>query len=577
MNENFNYCHVVGKTDVGRKRAANEDNMYNAITQNGLVSVVCDGMGGHVGGATASKIAVSTIIENLNDVFYDDPRIAIGESIDRANRAIIQRATEQPELAGMGSTCVLLLVRNGKVYIGHVGDSRIYLIRSKRIVQLTKDHSYVQMLVDCGEITKEQAEHHPRKNEITNALGIPNMSPATVADDAIVPEAGDCFILCSDGLSGMISDDTICKVVSRQSEMNAQERVDKLVALANENGGVDNITVQLVEFSVSPNVVTDTDKKKFPLWAKITCAVSIIIALGVGAYFWWQEKQKTETDDNSTLTNTEQVVNSRSPHNLGSVNYKKNKKIIEFEFTDSISKFIIDNKVVYTETNVVFEPTSLVIKTEAEAITKTATSDNRKLWLSFTDKFPGETIEISLTTLDNTEVYNYSIDVKNVDSNGVLSIPKGTIPQQDSSKSEPKKTEIKAKVDTVHVQFEYDKLEKGARLLLNYSAKPTLIFNTKEVKKEVKVDSPKLEKILDGLSYDDLYWIKTPKNGQLLFEFNGENSDEQHLIVIPCAVKGSENQVLISVKIVPKQNKKDGDETPKGEKDNNERIKLQTA
>lgn len=573
MNENFNYCHVVGKTDVGRKRAANEDNMYNAITQNGLVSVVCDGMGGHVGGATASKIAVSTIIENLNDVFYDDPRIAIGESIDRANRAIIQRAIEQPELAGMGSTCVLLLVRNGKVYIGHVGDSRIYLIRSKRIVQLTKDHSYVQMLVDCGEITKEQAEHHPRKNEITNALGIPNMPPATVANDAIVPEAGDCFILCSDGLSGMISDDTICKVVSRQSEMNAQERVDKLVALANENGGVDNITVQLVEFSVSPNVVTDTDKKKFPLWAKITCAVSIIITLGVGAYFGWQEKQKTETDDNSTLTNTEQVVNSRSPQNLGSVNYKKNKKIIEFEFTDSISKFIIDNKVVYKETNVVFKPTSLVIKTEAEAITKTATSDNRKLWLSFTDKFPGETIEISLTTLDSTEVYNYSIDVKNVDSNGSLSIPKGTIPQQDSSKSEPKKTEIKAKVDTVHVQFEYDKLEKGARLLLNYSAKPTLIFNTKEV----KVDSPKLEKILDGLSYDDLYWEKTYNNGQLLFVFNGENSDEQHLIVIPCAVKGSKNQVLISVKIVPKQNKKDGGETPQGEKDNNERIKLQTA
>ena len=236
MNDNFNYCHVVGKTDVGRKRAANEDNMYNTITQNGLISVVCDGMGGHVGGATASKIAVSTIIENLNNVYYDDPRIAIGESIDKANRAIIQKTIEQPELAGMGSTCVLLLVRSGKVYIGHVGDSRIYLVRSKRIVQLTKDHSYVQMLVDCGEITKEQAEHHPRKNEITNALGIPNMSPATVADDAIIPEAGDCFVLCSDGLSGMISDDTICKIISRQSEMNAQERVDKLVALANDNG-----------------------------------------------------------------------------------------------------------------------------------------------------------------------------------------------------------------------------------------------------------------------------------------------------------------------------------------------------
>ena len=209
MSEDFNYCHVVGRTDVGRKRAANEDNMSNAITQNGLVAVVCDGMGGHVGGATASRIAVNCIIEHLNNVYYDDPRIAIGESIDAANRAILHEANEHPELTGMGSTCVLLLVRGGKVYIGHVGDSRIYLVRSKKIAQLTKDHSYVQMLVDCGEITKEQAEHHPRKNEITNALGIPSMSPATVADDAIIPEAGDCFVLCSDGLSGMVSDDII--------------------------------------------------------------------------------------------------------------------------------------------------------------------------------------------------------------------------------------------------------------------------------------------------------------------------------------------------------------------------------
>ena len=352
MNDNYNYCHVVGKTDVGRKRAANEDNMYNTITQNGLVSVVCDGMGGHVGGATASKIAVSTIIENLNNVYYDDPRIAIGESIDKANRAIIQKTIEQPELAGMGSTCVLLLVRSGKVYIGHVGDSRIYLVRSKRIVQLTKDHSYVQMLIDCGEITKEQAEHHPRKNEITNALGIPNMSPATVADDAIIPEAGDCFVLCSDGLSGMISDDTICKIISRQSEMNAQERVDKLVALANDNGGVDNITVQLVEFPVSPNVVTD--EKKFPTWAKITCVISVLLALSVGGYFWLREKP-SEADDNKQAENAEQVANPRSTINLGSIDFKKNKKIIEFEFSDSNLKFIINNEVIYTE-NVIFEP-----------------------------------------------------------------------------------------------------------------------------------------------------------------------------------------------------------------------------
>lgn len=577
MNDNFNYCHVVGKTDVGRKRAANEDNMYNTITQNGLVSVVCDGMGGHVGGATASKIAVSTIIENLNNVYYDDPRIAIGESIDKANRAIIQKTIEQPELAGMGSTCVLLLVRSGKVYIGHVGDSRIYLVRSKRIVQLTKDHSYVQMLVDCGEITKEQAEHHPRKNEITNALGIPNMSPATVADDAFIPEAGDCFVLCSDGLSGMVSDDTICKIISRQSEMNAQERVDRLVALANENGGVDNITIQLVEFPVSPTVITD--KKTFPTWAKITCVISVLLALSVGGYLWLREKP-SEADDNKQAENAEQVANPRSTIKLGSIDFKKNKKIIEFEFTDSNLKFIINNEVIYTE-NVIFEPTSLVLKTETEYITKTATSDNRKLWLSFTNKIPGEIIEISLTTIDKTEVYNYSIDVKNTENKGGLSIPKGTIPQQDSKREEPKRAdskeeEIVAKVDTVHVQFEYDKLEKGARLLLNYSAKPTLIFNSKEVRKEEKIAKPKLERVLEGLVYDDLYWIKKSNNSQLLFEFKGESSDKQHTIVIPCAVKDSKDQVLISVKISPRKDKEDGDVTPTEEKEDNS-IELQSA
>ena len=114
MNEVFNYCHVVGCTDVGKKRAANEDNMSNAITQNGLVAIVCDGMGGHVGGSIASRIAVNSIIDHLNKVYYDDPRLAIGESIDVANNAVVQEANEHPELTGMGSTCVMLLVRAGK-------------------------------------------------------------------------------------------------------------------------------------------------------------------------------------------------------------------------------------------------------------------------------------------------------------------------------------------------------------------------------------------------------------------------------------------------------------------------------
>lgn len=259
----YSYCHVVGQTDVGRKRKANEDNGGHFTTINGLVSVVCDGMGGHVGGAIASQIAVETIREFLDCQYYEDPREAIGLAIQTANEAIIKRTQVQPELSGMGSTCVLLIVREGKVYIGHVGDSRIYLIREKNIIQLTKDHSFVQTLVDMGRITKEEAEHHPRKNEITNALGIPQMAPATIRAEAIDPQVGDCFLLCSDGLSGMVNDRAIERIISKQMEFTPQQRADILVQTANANGGIDNITVELVEFVVNP-MITCAGKNKFP-------------------------------------------------------------------------------------------------------------------------------------------------------------------------------------------------------------------------------------------------------------------------------------------------------------------------
>lgn len=282
----YSYCHVVGQTDVGRKRKANEDNGGHFITINGLASVVCDGMGGHIGGAVASQIAIETIHEFLECQYHDDPRVAIGLAIQAANEAIIKRTQVQPDLTGMGSTCVLLLVRDGKVYIGHVGDSRIYLIREKNIIQLTKDHSFVQTLVDMGQITKEEAEHHPRKNEITNALGIPQMTPATVRPDPIEPQAGDCFLLCSDGLSGMVNDKAIERIVSKQREYTTQQRADILVQTANANGGVDNITVELVEFAISPAAATAAAKKT--LSPKIMYAVLtafVIICTGIGAIF----------------------------------------------------------------------------------------------------------------------------------------------------------------------------------------------------------------------------------------------------------------------------------------------------
>jgi protein phosphatase len=309
-NEDYSrYCQIVGATDVGCKRAANEDFLGQEDTINGRVAVVCDGMGGHVGGATASHIAVESVLAYLREHYHEDPRDAISESIIQANRAILAHAQAHPELTGMGSTCVLLIVRRGLVYIGHVGDSRIYLVRKRHIHQLTKDHSFVQMLVDEGQITKEQAEHHPRKNEITNALGIPNMQPPTVREEAIQPEAGDVFLLCSDGLSGMVSDDDICKTVSRIGELHAQQRADRLIEMARQNGGLDNITCELVEFSISPVAGKSGScgvNGKKNLW--IGLAALLLVLILAGGAIWWFSNTESESTQPESAPNQQQVT-----------------------------------------------------------------------------------------------------------------------------------------------------------------------------------------------------------------------------------------------------------------------------
>ncbi len=292
---NFNFCLVGASTNVGKVRKANEDSMVVFETADFKAFVVCDGMGGHVGGQVASQTAVTTIKEFLTNNSINDPKEAIERSIVAANTAIINRTLLQPELTGMGSTCVMLVVtKDGKVYFGHVGDSRIYIVANRRIIQLTKDHSFVQMLVDAGQITKEQAEHHPRKNEITNALGLQGMQLPTISKDPIEPEAGNCFLLCSDGLTGMVDDKHIERVISDRN-LRIQERAEKLIQMAYDNGGLDNITVELVEFALSkqdidPSGTIDTKRKKW-LWFMFP----VIIVL-VGLVTWLCIKKSNNTD-----------------------------------------------------------------------------------------------------------------------------------------------------------------------------------------------------------------------------------------------------------------------------------------
>ncbi len=561
MSEDFNYCHVVGRTDVGRKRVANEDNMSNAITQNGLVAVVCDGMGGHVGGATASLIAVNCIIEHLNNVYYDDPRIAIGESIDAANRAILHEANEHPELTGMGSTCVLLLVRGGKVYIGHVGDSRIYLVRSKKIAQLTKDHSYVQMLVDCGEITKEQAEHHPRKNEITNALGIPNMSPATVADDAIIPEAGDCFVLCSDGLSGMVSDDIINKVVSKQTEMNAQERVDRLVTLANDNGGVDNITVQLVEFPVSPAIIAT--KKAMPLWLKIGVPVLLGLSLCAGCFFLVKHFGKKDHNDQEQ-TSVEQAKDPLIRETkLLDIPFKKNDRILELSFGENYLVLKRDGDVVYSETITSFDQASLTVDSPDVKV-----EFNNSL-LSFTDKNPGATISFTIMTIDKSMLYKFIVGIKQDSVKGNLSLSSSATQKQGGASSQgnqkgnvgdtPKASEEKPIF--VSISIGYDELSQDSRLLLNYSASPKLLFNSKEYPVPYSIG----EIIENDLVFNALYWEKKSRSKQLIFKYNGDVSNSTQSFEIPFISKEDGKTIVLSVELKPIKNNEGN--TPKDTSD----------
>lgn len=286
---NIDNKNIYQKDVIGNVRAAQEDSHdIAALTPNGDVFVVCDGMGGHVGGKQASSIAVKSIIDYLKKEKYPQPTQALNEALQFANMQILGYANEHPELKGMGTTACIVLLQESEAYIAHVGDSRIYLYlwKEKQLHRITKDHSYVQTLVDAGQITDEEAEHHPNKNRILKALGIkPDLSPTF---NKVQPKNGDVFLICSDGLSGMISDSIITDVLSQKNEI--AEKGDALINLALEAGGTDNITVELIQIANSPHMKSQFKsfnpksnsrgpKPPFPKKILIVLATIIVLAL----------------------------------------------------------------------------------------------------------------------------------------------------------------------------------------------------------------------------------------------------------------------------------------------------------
>lgn len=310
---------IANCTDVGMRRQVNEDSMTTFDSPNGQVIAVCDGMGGQAAGDVASRLACDVIRDLLENNAFASPVEAITRSIMAANTVILNRGITNPELEGMGSTCVMAIIKDGKVYYGWVGDSRIYYFSNGQLQQVSRDQSYVQQLVDAGQLTAEEAENHPQKNEITNALGVSNMVPPDLSPVPLTPENGAIMMLCSDGLTGMVPVATIQKVLEA-SDMTLQEKADHLVALANAAGGIDNITVQLIEFKPAvapsqhiatppPAVVAARRSTNIFRWGMI--AAIVIVLLLVAAFFIFKrDVPKAPTAESGS---TEQVENEQHP------------------------------------------------------------------------------------------------------------------------------------------------------------------------------------------------------------------------------------------------------------------------
>ncbi len=239
---------VAQLTDVGRKRPHNEDNMAYVIPKDpqvmikkGALFIVADGMGGHAAGEVASEIAVDTVSYAYYQEDSDDIAVSLVHAIKRANTLIHQRAAENMLRSGMGTTCVAGVLRGGTAYIANVGDSRTYLVRNGQVRQVSQDHSWVAEQVRAGLLTEEQARSHAQRNVITRCLGTQAEVEVDIFSEQL--QEGDSFILCSDGLSGFISDEDLRVIINKYVP---QESVYHLIECANTNGGPDNITAIVV-------------------------------------------------------------------------------------------------------------------------------------------------------------------------------------------------------------------------------------------------------------------------------------------------------------------------------------------
>ncbi len=240
---------AVGISDIGKCRKNNEDAFYVPSPTDDIQNlyIIADGMGGCNAGEVASQYAIESFLgyirrEQSSHCEEDIPDL-LAEAMVASNKAVYEKSNASREFAEMGTTLVAAAIQEGKIFVAYVGDSRAYLYRKKKLNPLTTDHSYVMELVRLGSITKEEAASHPKRNIITRAVGIKD----TVETDAVVEQAmqGDILLLCTDGLSGMLADQEMADMIGKR--MSLEKKARKLVEMANERGGYDNISLILVD------------------------------------------------------------------------------------------------------------------------------------------------------------------------------------------------------------------------------------------------------------------------------------------------------------------------------------------
>jgi len=235
-------------TDIGRKRQLNQDYVFSSPKPVGNMPnlfIVADGMGGHNAGDYASKCTTETVVNELRNSFEKNPTLMMQKAIRVANKKIREDALADEKLFGMGTTLVVATIIGRYLQVANIGDSRLYIINESGIRQVTRDHSLVEEMIRLGGLRREDARKHPDKNIITRAIGAKDEVEADFFTEEL--ESGDIVLMCSDGLTNMLDDEEIKKIVLDPTKFTLNEIGDALVKAANENGGKDNIGVVLVK------------------------------------------------------------------------------------------------------------------------------------------------------------------------------------------------------------------------------------------------------------------------------------------------------------------------------------------